>query len=77
MQGSAKNQLDKYQKLDKLGEGTYGLVYKAKNQETGEVSHYFRIPYLWSRIIRSRFLGEFGSLKDSIIPSFIYFLNKI
>ena len=42
MQGSAKNQLDKYQKLDKLGEGTYGLVYKAKNQETGEVSTEFQ-----------------------------------
>jgi serine/threonine protein kinase len=33
-----KNQLDKYIKLDKLGEGTYGLVYKARNAETGEVS---------------------------------------
>jgi serine/threonine protein kinase len=29
--------LDKYIKLDKLGEGTYGLVYKAKNSETGEI----------------------------------------
>lgn len=28
--------LDKYKKLDKLGEGTYGVVYKAINQETGE-----------------------------------------
>eukprot|EP01100_Stratorugosa_tubuloviscum_P000914 TRINITY_DN1201_c1_g1_i2.p1 TRINITY_DN1201_c1_g1~~TRINITY_DN1201_c1_g1_i2.p1 ORF type:complete len:297 (+),score=128.18 TRINITY_DN1201_c1_g1_i2:103-993(+) len=28
---------DKYMKLDKLGEGTYGIVYKAKNRETGEV----------------------------------------
>ncbi len=29
--------MDKYIKLDKLGEGTYGLVYKAKNSETGEI----------------------------------------
>jgi len=28
--------MEKYQKIDKVGEGTYGLVYKAKNLETGE-----------------------------------------
>lgn len=28
--------LDKYQKLEKLGEGTYGIVYRAQNLETGE-----------------------------------------
>lgn len=28
--------LEKYKKLEKLGEGTYGVVYKAINQETGE-----------------------------------------
>ena len=35
---SANSQLDKYKKLDKLGEGTYGVVFKAQNTETGEVS---------------------------------------
>lgn len=28
---------ERYQKIEKVGEGTYGLVYKAKNRETGEV----------------------------------------
>ena len=28
--------LDKYKKIEKLGEGTYGVVYKAQNLETGE-----------------------------------------
>lgn len=41
MQSAARNQLDKYsydKVKDKLGEGTYGVVFKAKNKETGEVS---------------------------------------
>ncbi|KAJ1924668.1 cyclin-dependent kinase 5 [Tieghemiomyces parasiticus] len=29
--------MEKYQKIEKLGEGTYGVVYKAQNRETGEV----------------------------------------
>ena len=29
--------LDKYQRLEKLGEGTYGVVYKAKNLDTNEI----------------------------------------
>lgn len=28
---------ERYQKLEKLGEGTYGVVYKAKDRTTGEV----------------------------------------
>ena len=29
--------------LEKLGEGTYGVVYKGINKETGEVSRFFWI----------------------------------
>jgi len=30
---------DKYKFLEKLGEGTYGVVYKGIHKETGDVSH--------------------------------------
>lgn len=29
--------MDKYRKIEKLGEGTYGVVYKAQNKQTGEI----------------------------------------
>lgn len=32
-----KKKTDKYQKLDIVGEGTYGVVYKARDTETNEI----------------------------------------
>ena len=29
--------MEAYQKLEKIGEGTYGVVYKAKNRESGSI----------------------------------------
>lgn len=37
MQGTTVSNVDRYEKMDKLGEGTYGVVYKAKDRQTGEV----------------------------------------
>ena len=39
MQATTVSNVDRYEKMDKLGEGTYGVVYKAKDRQTGEVSH--------------------------------------
>ena len=32
-----KARIDKYEKLEIIGEGTYGVVYKAKDTDTGEI----------------------------------------
>lgn len=31
-----KSRIEKYEKIEKIGEGTYGVVYKARDSETGE-----------------------------------------
>jgi serine/threonine protein kinase len=30
----------RYERMDKLGEGTYGIVYKSRDKETNEVSFF-------------------------------------
>jgi len=37
------SQLDKYKRIAKLGEGTYGIVWKAQNEETNQIEELKRI----------------------------------
>ena len=37
MMGRESPDLEKYQRLNKIGQGTYGIVYKARNKITNEV----------------------------------------
>jgi serine/threonine protein kinase len=39
MQATTSTNIDRYEKMDKLGEGTYGVVYKARDKVTGEVTY--------------------------------------
>ena len=32
-----KGRIDKYEKLERIGEGTYGVVYKARNLDSGQI----------------------------------------
>ena len=33
----AKMKMDKYEKLGKIGEGSYGVVFRCKHKDTGQV----------------------------------------
>lgn len=37
LQAHKSPNLDKYEKISKIGEGSYGIVYKCKNRETGQL----------------------------------------
>lgn len=45
MQPTTSSNVDRYEKMDKLGEGTYGVVYKAKDRVTGEVRYHLIITF--------------------------------
>ena len=34
---NSRSMRDKYEKIEKIGEGTYGYVYRARDQTTGEI----------------------------------------
>lgn len=73
-----KSKIDKYEKLDMIGEGTYGVVYKAKDIETGEI-------YALKKIrlesedegIPSTAIREIALLKELQHPNIVRLVNVL
>ena len=56
--------MQKYEKLEKIGEGTYGTVFKAKNRETGEIVALKRVRLDDDEGVPSSALREICLLKE-------------
>lgn len=73
-----KSKLDKYDKLEMIGEGTYGVVYKAKDTDTGEI-------YALKKIrlesedegIPSTAIREIALLKELQHPNIVRLVNVL
>jgi len=71
-------QLDKYEKLQKIGEGTYGVVYKAKNRETGQFIALKKIRLEnEDEGIPSTAIREISILKEMIHPTIVSLLDVV
>ena len=73
-----KARIDKYEKIDIIGEGTYGVVYKAKDTETGNI-------YALKKIrlesedegIPSTAIREIALLKELQHPNIVRLVNVL
>jgi len=57
-------QISKYFKLEKLGEGTYGVVYKAQDKTTGEIIALKKIRLFEDEGIPGTAIREISLLKE-------------
>ncbi|XP_014284991.1 cyclin-dependent kinase 3 [Halyomorpha halys] len=70
--------MDKYVRLEKIGEGTYGIVYKAKHKETGQIVALKRIKLdAESEGIPSTTLREIGLLRELKHPNIVALLDIV
>lgn len=73
-----KSKIDKYEKMEMIGEGTYGVVYKARDVETGEI-------YALKKIrlesedegIPSTAIREIALLKELQHPNIVRLVNVL
>ncbi|CAO2646141.1 Cyclin-dependent kinase 3 [Lemmus lemmus] len=70
--------MDAFQKVEKIGEGTYGVVYKAKNKETGQIVALKKIRLdVETEGIPSTAIREISLLKELKHPNIVKLLDVV
>ncbi|XP_023067537.1 cyclin-dependent kinase 3 isoform X2 [Piliocolobus tephrosceles] len=70
--------MDVFQKVEKIGEGTYGVVYKAKNRETGQLVALKKIRLdLEMEGVPSTAIREISLLKELKHPNIVQLLDVV
>nr|XP_054957530.1 cyclin-dependent kinase 3 isoform X1 [Pan paniscus] len=70
--------MDMFQKVEKIGEGTYGVVYKAKNRETGQLVALKKIRLdLEMEGVPSTAIREISLLKELKHPNIVRLLDVV
>lgn len=67
-----KDDRERYSKIEKLGEGTYGVVYKAEARSTGELVALKKIRVdTWTDGVPATAMREISSLRDIRHPCIV------
>lgn len=70
--------IDRYEKLEVVGEGTYGVVYKAKDTQTGEIYALKKIKLETEQEgIPSTAIREIALLKELQHPNIVRLVNVL
>ncbi|KAK2495869.1 hypothetical protein MC885_006824 [Smutsia gigantea] len=70
--------MDVFQKVEKIGEGTYGVVYKAKNKETGQLVALKKIRLdVETEGVPSTAIREISLLKELKHPNIVRLLDVV
>ncbi|XP_059125811.1 cyclin-dependent kinase 3 isoform X2 [Peromyscus eremicus] len=70
--------MDAFQKVEKIGEGTYGVVYKAKNKETGQLVALKKIRLdVETEGVPSTAIREISLLKELKHPNIVKLLDVV
>lgn len=68
---TSTNLISKYQRLEKLGEGTYGVVYKAQDKNTGEIIALKKIRLFEDEGVPGTTIREISLLKELSHPNIV------
>jgi len=73
-----KGMIDKYEKLERIGEGTYGVVYKARDVDTNEIRALKKIRLeSEDEGIPSTAIREIALLKELQHPNIVRLVNVL